>query len=105
MAGSSAAGSSIPDVVVEVVPLLSLRHGEGHFPRHGSHPAAGQVGLSGLGEGHTWQHGDEDKEKRVLRDLRSGPTSPVSRRTRAQTPSLFENTRKTKITTPRSVAN
>ena len=55
-------GAAVPDVVVEVVPLLSLRHRESHFPRHGSDPAAGRVGLPGLGEGHIWQHRDKDKE-------------------------------------------
>lgn len=51
-------GAAVPDVVIEVVPLPSLWHRESHFPRHGSDPAAGQVGLPGLGEGHTWQHRD-----------------------------------------------
>lgn len=55
-------GAAIPDVVIEVMPLLSLRDRESHFPRHGSDPAAGQVGLPGLGEGHTWQYKDKESE-------------------------------------------
>ena len=53
---------AVPDVVVEVVPILALRHRESHFPRHGSDPAAGQVGLPGFGEGHSWKHRDKESE-------------------------------------------
>lgn len=58
---AAGSGAAVPDVIVEVVPLLSPGHGESHFPWHGSHPAAGQVGSPGLGEGHTWQRRDGDK--------------------------------------------
>lgn len=51
-------GMAVPDVVIEVVPLLPLGHREGQFPGHGSDAAAGQVSEPGLGERHTWQHRD-----------------------------------------------
>lgn len=58
---------AVPDVVIEVVPLLPLGHREGQFPGHGSDAAAGQVSEPGLGERHTWQHRDTHKHSELCR--------------------------------------
>lgn len=59
MSGScSGIRGAVPDVVIEIVPLLPLGHREGQFPGHGSDPAAGQVTEAGLSKCHTCQDRD-----------------------------------------------